>query len=89
MYMTFLHISDVPSSFFFFLFFDFLRAENPTEAVEEAVLGNYAANNADSAMLLRVWNVKKSDPTIPVYVKSANRKLAAIKPRYVFDCDCI
>lgn len=39
------------------------------------------ANNSDSAMLLRVWNVKKSDPTVPVYVKSVNRKLAAIKPR--------
>lgn len=43
-------------------------------------LGSYA-NNSDSAMLLRVWNVKKSDPTIPVFVKSANRRLAAIKPR--------
>jgi hypothetical protein len=52
------------------------------EPIEENMMGgNYAAANADSAMLLRVWNVKKSDPTIPVFVKSANRRLAAIKPR--------
>lgn len=31
--------------------------------------------------LLRVWNVKKSDPTVPVFTSSLNRKLAAIKPR--------
>jgi hypothetical protein len=31
--------------------------------------------------LLRVWNVKKSDPTVPVFTNSLNRKLAAIKPR--------
>ena len=49
---------------------------------EEPSLASFA-NNSDSAMLLRVWNVKKSDPTVPVFVKSLNRRLAAIKPRYV------
>jgi hypothetical protein len=38
-------------------------------------------DNSENAMLLRVWNVKKSDPTVPVFVNSANRRLAAIKPR--------
>lgn len=41
-----------------------------------------SATNNDNERLLRVWNVKKSDPTIPVYHSSINRKLAAIKPRY-------
>lgn len=49
---------------------------------EELSLASFA-NNSDSAMLLRVWNVKKSDPTVPVFVKSLNRRLAAIKPRCV------
>eukprot|EP00981_Chlorochromonas_danica_P014262 scaffold7649_cov165-Ochromonas_danica.AAC.2 len=31
--------------------------------------------------LMRVWNIKKSDPTVPVFTSSLNRKLAAIKPR--------
>jgi hypothetical protein len=47
---------------------------------DEPSLASFA-NNSDSAMLLRVWNVKKSDPTVPVFVKSLNRRLAAIKPR--------
>jgi hypothetical protein len=33
-----------------------------------------------SKHLLRVWNAKKADPTIQVFQKSLNRKLAAIKP---------
>eukprot|EP01034_Spumella_vulgaris_P021817 gene21817-27886_t len=37
--------------------------------------------NSDNARLMRVWNVKKSDPTVPVFETSQNRKLAAIKPR--------
>jgi hypothetical protein len=49
---------------------------------DEPSLASFA-NNSDSAMLLRVWNVKKSDPTVPVFVKSLNRRLAAIKPRFV------
>lgn len=53
-------------------------SEHTTSQLEES---HSIGNNTDSAMLLRVWNVKKSDPTIPVFVKSANRKLAAIKPR--------
>ena len=56
--------------------------EHTTSQLEESrSIGSSYGNNTDSAMLLRVWNVKKSDPTIPVFVKSANRKLAAIKPR--------
>lgn len=31
--------------------------------------------------LLRVWNVKKADPSVQVFSNSLNRKLAAIKPR--------
>ena len=31
--------------------------------------------------LLRVWNVKKADPSVQVFANSLNRKLAAIKPR--------
>jgi hypothetical protein len=50
---------------------------------DEPSLSSSYAGNSDSAMLLRVWNVKKSDPTVPVFVKSLNRRLAAIKPRWV------
>ncbi len=31
--------------------------------------------------LLRVWNAKKTDPSVPVFTNSMNRKLAAVKPR--------
>jgi hypothetical protein len=53
---------------------------------DEPSLSSSYAGNSDSAMLLRVWNVKKSDPTVPVFVKSLNRRLAAIKPRWVCYC---
>ncbi len=37
--------------------------------------------NDPAKHLLRVWNVKKSDPSVQVFTNSLNRKLAAIKPR--------
>lgn len=46
------------------------------ETANEAIDSNEATKH-----LLRVWNVKKSDPTIAVFNPSLNRKLAAIKPR--------
>jgi hypothetical protein len=61
--------------------------EHAAHEGEEPSLASFA-NNSDSAMLLRVWNVKKSDPTVPVFVKSLNRRLAAIKPRYVRASGC-
>lgn len=36
---------------------------------------------SDNARLLRVWNLKKSDPTLPVIIKSKNRQLGTLKPR--------
>lgn len=36
----------------------------------------------DNQAMLRLWNVKKSDPTIPVFKHSIHKRLAAIKPRY-------
>jgi hypothetical protein len=35
----------------------------------------------DSMRMLRVWDVKKCDPTVPVFRYSMNRRLAAIQPR--------
>jgi hypothetical protein len=42
--------------------------------------GGAAMKTDPSNHLLRVWNVKKADPTVQVFSKSLNRKLAAIKP---------
>ena len=36
---------------------------------------------SDNARLLRVWNLKKSDPTLPLIVKSKSRQLSTLKPR--------
>ena len=36
---------------------------------------------SDNARLLRVWNLKKSDPTLPVIIKSKSRQLGTLKPR--------
>ena len=36
----------------------------------------------DSMRMLRVWDVKKCDPTVPVFRYSMSRRLAAIQPRY-------
>ncbi len=44
-------------------------------------IGNEAVLDESMKDLFRVWNVKKSDPSIAVYTSSLNRKLAAIKPR--------
>ena len=38
-------------------------------------------SSRDNERLLRVWNVKKNDPTVPIYHNSVYRRLAAIKPR--------
>lgn len=37
--------------------------------------------NSDQERLLRIWKVKHTDPSIPVFQNSTNRKLAAVKPR--------
>ncbi|RYH32333.1 hypothetical protein EON65_00710 [archaeon] len=44
-------------------------------------IGDIGIADESTKHLLRVWNVKKSDPTVPVFQSSLNRKLAAIKPR--------
>ncbi len=36
----------------------------------------------ENERLQRVWNCKKTDPTFPVFQKSASRQLAALKPRF-------
>jgi hypothetical protein len=38
-------------------------------------------HNDYAKQLLRIWNVKKSDPTVQVFSNSLNRRLAAVKPR--------
>jgi len=35
----------------------------------------------ENERLLRVWNCKKTDPTVPVFQKSAHRQVASLKPR--------
>jgi hypothetical protein len=36
---------------------------------------------SDNARLLRIWNCKKSDPTVTLFQKSQSRQLASLKPR--------
>ena len=49
-----------------------------------AQLQNYQGPTTnENERLLRVWNCKKTDPTIPLFHKSAHRQVASLKPRLV------
>ena len=51
----------------------------PITATSESYQGPTTNENE---RLQRVWNCKKTDPSLPVFQKSASRQVAALKPRY-------
>lgn len=50
------------------------------DAAEEESRGSNDHNDY-AKQLLRIWKVKKTDPTVQVFTNSMNRKLASVKPR--------
>lgn len=59
------------------------RPPNANDLLDDAVEeeSRHSNDHNDYAkQLLRIWKVKKTDPTVQVFSSSANRRLASIKP---------